>query len=209
MTPKRPDSKRLSSHLESLMVHAPVGFLTADAQGRIVFVNRLIEKMFAYEHGELIGQPVEILIPEHLRDKHVSQRTAFKQQPSSRKMGNGRDLHARRKNGEEFPVEVGLGYANGHEGIMFSAVVVDISYRQKIEREREHLIEELKGALSRVKRLSGMLPICASCKKIRDDKGYWNQIEAYISEHSEADFSHGLCPECANKLYPELGPFND
>jgi hypothetical protein len=55
-----------------------------------------------------------------------------------------------------------------------------------------------------VKTLSGYLPICASCKKIRDDKGYWNQVEAYISEHSEIEFSHGLCPDCAKKLYPDL-----
>jgi hypothetical protein len=61
---------------------------------------------------------------------------------------------------------------------------------------------EMREALSNVKMLSGMLPICASCKKIRDDKGYWNQIEAYIRDHSEADFSHGICPECAKKLYP-------
>lgn len=62
----------------------------------------------------------------------------------------------------------------------------------------------LKEALTEVKTLSGFLPICASCKKIRDDKGYWNQIEAYIREHSEAEFSHGICPECARKLYPEF-----
>ena len=52
--------------------------------------------------------------------------------------------------------------------------------------------------------ISGMLPICANCKKIRDDKGYWNQIEAYIGDHSEAEFSHGICPDCAKKLYPEF-----
>jgi hypothetical protein len=63
---------------------------------------------------------------------------------------------------------------------------------------------EMREALSNVKMLSGMLPICASCKKIRDDKGYWNQIEAYIRDHSEADFSHGICPECAKKLYSEI-----
>jgi hypothetical protein len=62
---------------------------------------------------------------------------------------------------------------------------------------------ELEEALSRVKLLSGLLPICASCKKIRDDKGYWNQIESYIREHSEAEFSHGICPECIKKLYPD------
>jgi len=81
---------------------------------------------------------------------------------------------------------------------------VDITARKKIEVEREHLIDELKKNLERVKLLSGLLPICASCKKIRDDKGYWNQIEAYIRDHSEADFSHGICPECAKKLYPDF-----
>lgn len=70
------------------------------------------------------------------------------------------------------------------------------------EEEREKLINELQEALAKVKLLSGLLPICASCKKIRDDNGYWNQIESYIRDHSEAEFSHGLCPECAEKLYP-------
>jgi len=65
-------------------------------------------------------------------------------------------------------------------------------------------IETLRDALNRVKLLSGLLPICASCKKIRDDKGYWSQIESYIREHSEAEFSHGICPECAKKLYTDL-----
>ena len=65
-------------------------------------------------------------------------------------------------------------------------------------------IDRLEKAISEVKTLSGLLPICASCKKIRDDKGYWNQIEIYIRNHSNAEFSHGICPDCAKKLYPEL-----
>ena len=65
-------------------------------------------------------------------------------------------------------------------------------------------IIELKDAIEKVQTLSGLLPICASCKKIRDDKGYWQQIEAYIREHSEAEFSHSVCPECAKELYPEV-----
>ncbi|NLI33584.1 MAG: sensor with HAMP domain protein, partial [Deltaproteobacteria bacterium] len=70
-------------------------------------------------------------------------------------------------------------------------------------QEMEALIEELRNALAQVKTLSGLLPICAACKRIRDDNGYWRQIEAYIGEHSEAEFSHGICPECARRLYPE------
>lgn len=83
---------------------------------------------------------------------------------------------------------------------------LEVAEREKAEQEREQVIVKLQQALAQVKRLSGFLPICASCKKIRDDKGYWQQVEAYIRDHSEAEFSHGLCPECAKMLYPELFP---
>jgi len=80
----------------------------------------------------------------------------------------------------------------------------DITDRKQTEAERERLILELKEALSQVKTLKGLFPICASCKKIRNDKGYWEQIETYIRDHSEAEFSHSICPECAQRLYPQL-----
>jgi len=73
-----------------------------------------------------------------------------------------------------------------------------------LEQERENLIKELQEALSRVKMLSGLLPICANCKRIRDEAGRWQQVEVYVHEHSQADFTHGICPECAHKLYPEI-----
>jgi hypothetical protein len=75
-----------------------------------------------------------------------------------------------------------------------------------VEKERENLITELQEAFTKIKTLRGLLPICSSCKKIRDDKGYWNQIESYIRDHSEAEFTHGICPKCAKKIYPELIP---
>jgi PAS domain S-box-containing protein len=86
-------------------------------------------------------------------------------------------------------------------------VIYDVSDRKKIEEEKGLVIQELQKALSKVKQLSGFLPICSSCKKIRDDKGYWNQIESYIRDHSEANFSHSICPICAEKLYPEINPY--
>jgi ABC-type phosphate/phosphonate transport system substrate-binding protein len=79
----------------------------------------------------------------------------------------------------------------------------ELTERRRIEAERERLIAELNDALNKVKTLKGLLPICASCKKIRDDKGYWNQIEEYIEDHSDAQFTHGICPECKKKLYPD------
>lgn len=80
---------------------------------------------------------------------------------------------------------------------------IEVEERRKTETENKDLIQQLQEALGKVKTLSGFLPICTSCKKIRDDKGYWNQIETYIREHSEAEFSHGICPDCVRKLYPE------
>ena len=95
-------------------------------------------------------------------------------------------------------------------GLLLLIIVVlffenkNISKRKQAEKEREKLITELKDAVNKIKTLRGLLPICSNCKKIRDDKGYWKQIESYISDHSEAEFTHGICPKCAKKFYPEL-----
>ena len=91
---------------------------------------------------------------------------------------------------------------------LYSTIEIAL-YKHNAEREREKLVSELKYALAKIKTLSGLLPICASCKKIRDDKGYWNQIEGYISEHSKAEFSHSICPDCAKTLYPEFYDKNE
>ena len=88
-------------------------------------------------------------------------------------------------------------------------IKIEIKERKLAQIEKDSLIVELKDALSQVKTLSGFLPICASCKKIRDDSGYWNQIESYIRDRSEAEFSHSICPDCAKKLYPEISEEND
>ncbi len=80
----------------------------------------------------------------------------------------------------------------------------DITALKALETERENLISQLKSSLEKVKLLSGLLPICPSCKKIKDDRGDWNKLEAYIKDHSEAKFSHRMCPDCAKKLYPDF-----
>lgn len=88
--------------------------------------------------------------------------------------------------------------------LVWSGVILDITARKEIEEERNRLVEQLQSALAEVKVLSGFLPICMSCKKIRDDQGYWNQLEAYISDHSDAEFSHGVCPDCAKRYMAEI-----
>jgi len=85
-------------------------------------------------------------------------------------------------------------------------VFYDITEKKRLEDERARLIIDLEESLKKVKLLSGMIPICASCKKIRDDDGYWSQVETYIARHSEAMFSHGICPDCVKVLYPDVYP---
>ena len=93
---------------------------------------------------------------------------------------------------------IGMGYIRNR-----------IREREEAELERNRYIKELREALKKVKQLGGMLPICSHCKKIRDDKGYWNQIESYIQDHSEAEFSHGICQECAKKYYPDMNLYDE
>ena len=114
------------------------------------------------------------------------------------------DFRHRLADGTIRDVEVFSGPVTIGGRSLLCSVIHDVTARKQAEREKEQLIVKLQKALSEVKTLRGFLPICASCKKIRDDKGYWNRIETYIRNHSEAQFSHGLCPECARKLYPGL-----
>jgi PAS domain-containing protein len=110
----------------------------------------------------------------------------------------------RRKDGTEFPVEVSAGLLELGDQRFILAVDRDITARRQVETARENLIQDLKDSFEKIKTLKGLLPICASCKKIRDDKGYWSQVEVYIRERSEADFTHSICPECVRRLYPEV-----
>ena len=101
--------------------------------------------------------------------------------------------------------EQGVGVFDQNDNFQaLEGIVMDLSIRKQSEAEREKLIDELKTALAEVKTLQGFIPICAKCKKIRDDKGYWSQVEEYITKHSEAIFSHGICPDCIKELYPEM-----
>lgn len=86
---------------------------------------------------------------------------------------------------------------------LLARVRTHLALKGALDRERA-LRKQLESALASVKLLSGLIPICASCKKIRDDQGFWLQVEAYVAAHSEATFSHGICPDCARELYPEL-----
>lgn len=115
-----------------------------------------------------------------------------------------RELVVQRKDGTRFPAEVLLGPLRDDAGqrVGTRGVTRDITARKQVETERDGLIEDLMRTLAEVRTLKGLLPICSHCKKVRDDQGYWNQIESYVSEHSRAVFSHGICPDCARTFFP-------
>ena len=119
------------------------------------------------------------------------------------------ETRQRRKDGTLLDVELSNnGAIYGGEKLVF-CICRDITNRKRAEIERNNLIVELKQTLAQVKTLSGLLPICSYCKRIRDDKGYWNKIESYIHDHSEAEFSHSVCPECAKKYYPDCDIYDE
>ena len=117
------------------------------------------------------------------------------------------ELTAKRKDGTRFPVEFSSVLFGGRDGELRTCLIIrDITERKAAEEERERLIKELQEALGRVRTLSGLLPICACCRKIRDQQGAWHSLEIYVRNHTEADFSHGICPECHRELYPDHTP---
>lgn len=109
----------------------------------------------------------------------------------------------RRITGETFPAKVLLSRTEADGKSFLQATVRDITERKQADAEREQLIVDLKKALSEIRTLEGFIPICAGCKKIRDDRGFWEQVENYVTRHTEAKFSHGICPDREKRLYPE------
>ncbi|MBI5062347.1 MAG: PAS domain-containing protein [Desulfatitalea sp.] len=170
--------------------------------GRIVDANAAACKYYGYT-------------PEQLKAKTITEINTLTADEVFEEMARAKAeqrnhfyFYHRLAGGEVRPVEVYSGpIAHKGKHLLYS-IVHDIGERIKAEQEKERLIHELRDALSKIKTLSGLLPICASCKKIRDDQGYWRHLESYIREHTQADFSHGICPDCVKKLYPEYkGPY--
>lgn len=172
--------------------------------GTILSWNSGAEAMYGYRTDEVKGRSVSMLLPPQGFEE-------LKELYARIKMGEpiGRYETVRvRKDGKQFHVSLSLSPIKDASGkvIGVSAIERDITARKREEEVRLRLIEELTDALRNIKTLTGLLPICASCKKIRDDRGYWQKVELYISQHTGAEFTHGICPECIVRLYPEYAP---
>jgi PAS domain S-box-containing protein len=329
------DPSSLEESMSLIVEASPNAKIMADAKGKIVLVNAQTEKLFGYTRTELLGQTVEVLVPEQSQGHHPGLRRGFHHNPIARPMGAGRDLYGLRKDGTEVPIEIGLNSVKTKEGTFVLASIIDITERKRIEEtlirernllrtlidnlpdyifvkdderrfltannamarlmgrevpdellgkrdedfypehasqefradedevfrgepvinkeepntdkhgqrreilttklplrdsagkiiglvgigrditelkqkeqalqdllaEQEKLVASLQDALNHVKTLQGLLPICAFCHKIRNAEGKWERLETYISSHTEADFTHGFCPECCEKHY--------
>jgi PAS domain S-box-containing protein len=309
-----------------LLESAPDAMVIANRTGEIVLANAQTQKLFGYQREELLGKPVEMLVPERLRERHAVNRMRYSMSPRIQAMNLSPESYGCRKDGTEFPVEVSLSPMQTDEGMLISSTIRDITERRRANEalreseerfrvalknapvivfnqdrelrytwvngpimswaekgylgrtdaeivggeegarlmaikqgvlqsgagtrvetvvtyqgepryfdltveplrdahgdivgitcacsditpmkqgaeERERLIRELQEALAQVKVLRGLLPICAACKKIRDEQGQWNSVEKYIHDRTEANFTHSICPECIQRLYPEF-----
>jgi PAS domain S-box-containing protein len=175
------------------------GIITVDAIGTIVHCNAAAVREFGYEDSGLVGRNVRDLVPASHVAAHVSGLAAYGATGQASLGGRTVEVPALRRDGSAFPVELSLAVWSTREGRFATAILRDITDRTEAREEREQLIAELQGALARVKTLSGLLPVCSWCRKVLDDRGAWRQMEAYVTEHTDAEFSHGICPECARK----------
>ncbi len=176
--------------------------LTRLSDGRILEINDGFTALAGYGDAEALGvTTLDLSLWTQTGD-----RDAVVAQLAAHGRVDGLEFTFRKKTGERLTgLFSAVVIAVGDEPCILSSIA-DITARKRTEEERERLVAEREKALAEIKILGGLLPICMSCKKIRDDKGYWNQIEGYIRTHSQAEFSHGLCPDCALKMYPDYRP---
>jgi PAS domain S-box-containing protein len=173
-----------------------------DLDGKIVSWNAGARKLYGYTEAEAVGRPVTFLVTPERGQELAS---------LLERVGRGEHISHfetawQRKDGGLVEVSLSISPVRNSAGQIagVSTIARDIAERKQAERERDRLVGELQKALGEVKTLSGLFPICAYCKKIRDDKGYWNQIELYIREHSSASFTHSICPDCTKRHYADF-----
>lgn len=185
-----------------------------DNNSRVIEWNHAIERLTGIKKNDIIGKrnyayavpfwgkPTPVLIDFVLNSDSQWENEYLSLKERDKNVIEGESFHPHMGN-EGLYLSGIAGRLYNSEGDVVGAIesVRDISAAKRLEKEHEQLIIELKEAIAQVRTLSGLLPMCAKCKKIRDDGGYWNQLETYILQHTDVDISHGLCPECMDEIY--------
>ncbi len=194
----RAQVETLLARYTDLYDFAPTGYLTLDREGAIRQVNLTGAQMLSVERSRLVQRRFGQFVAE-------SDRRAFNDFLQKAFASQTKECcEVTLPRAETDPLFVRVEAVVSEDRRECRATMLDVTARHQAGAELERLIQELQTALAKVKQLSGLLPICANCKKIRDDQGYWKQVETYITSHSEATFTHGLCPNCIPKFFPEL-----
>ncbi len=212
-----PAADELIRICENMVENCAVAFFVIDAEHRVIHWNKACEGLTGIRAADILGTP------DQWKAFYDRQRSTLSDLIIDNDLGRMDELYS--VHGPSLLIPDGL-HAEGwyprvggkKRYLIFDASPIyrgdgrllgvvetlqDITILKEMEEEKERLNCELKDALKEIKTLSGLIPICAACKKIRDDKGYWNQLENYLEEHSDAVFSHGLCPECFREYFPE------
>jgi len=193
---------QVSAYLGAIVESSEDAIIGTDLAGKIVSWNTGAVRMYGYSAAEARGHSIRMLTPPSRPEESPDSFTEILE----RKHVDRYETFHLRHDGQIIPVSVTRSPIKDSQGkiIGVSAIERDITKRKQEEQERLFLIQELSKALANAKTLQGLLPICASCKKIRDDRGYWNKIESYLAEHTRAEFTHGLCPDCQAQFRSEL-----
>ena len=192
------ERNELQERTRLIIENSPSGLLMVHQDGRIGMVNRKFEQLFSYSREEILGQPMECLLPERYRTAHPSQRSGFFAAPSARAMGSDRVLFARRKDGSEFPVEIGLNPIDSDEGPMVLASIMDVSERhaaEQMEKESNERLAHHAEALERTNKELDTFAYVASHDLKSPLRGI-DQLATWISE----DLSEHTSPETQNYL---------
>ncbi len=191
----------LKRYLLEIFDNTPAPIYMKDSDFRYILINKRFETSAHISWKDIDGKLDGDIFPEDVATLFRAQDEEVKRQNRPVEFEETVSL----PDGEftfitlKFPIHDAEGKILGVAGFC-----TDITERKKIEEENLKLINKLQKALDEVKTLRGMIPICAYCKNIRDDNGYWTQVEAYVSEHTEAAFTHGYCPECMKKHFPGI-----
>lgn len=187
----------------NLYENTPVMLHSIDSRGMVVAVSNYWLNNMGYNREEVIGRPLTSFLTDE--SKLFAKIIAY---PYFLEHGYVQDISYQvvKKNGGLMDVTLSAIAEKDEEGgfLRSLAVLIDVTARKKAEAAQEKLIRELQKALEEITSLRGILPLCSFCKRVRDDKGYWEQVDIYITKHTPAEISHSICPECLKKHYPSL-----
>ncbi|NLI77265.1 MAG: PAS domain-containing protein [Candidatus Riflebacteria bacterium] len=195
------ETQALLEERESILDRLPTLITLMDSRLRFIWVNQAYADWYRLPRKNIIGRRVQdIIAPASFDAAERFMRSALEGQACSfENIAFGADGKVRGVRASYFPLSDATGKITH-----FVAVVEDVTAQKQAEQQRDQGRADLQTAHAQIKALRGVIPICAKCKKVRTDQGYWQILEAFIREHSEADFTHGLCPDCARHLYPTL-----